>query len=234
MFRRRSGRPIVRTGVPDERATVCVRPCRRCRIRSVCGLHTYTGDSHRPSDARYEGHDFRIQQVLELVLVQIKVCIACASASPARGRGLCVKRLTVELKVLRIKGGDSGLVLWVVLYGARVIASVSAWIARGMRRTHVGCEVWVLEGLVHGQSFLRVECLRDANEQLSEHEGVGTNQRLGQEVQRLRGRLREHGAEGFPLLDGQRADVISRSSRGDTVELLQSRRACQRRAFHEM
>lgn len=37
-----------------------------------------------------------------------------------------MKRLTVELKVLRIKGGDSGLVLRVVLYGARMIATVSA------------------------------------------------------------------------------------------------------------
>ena len=187
---RTSGQRSASDRAADVGSGVCVRCIHTRAIVTV------------PSDARYEGHDFRIQQVLELVLVQIKVCIARASANPACDRKLGVKRLTVELKVLRIKGGDSGLVLWVVLYGARVIASVSAWIAREMRRTHVGREVWVLEGLVHGQSFLRVECLRDASERSSEHEGVGTNQRLGQEVQRLGGRLREHGAEGFPLLDG--------------------------------
>lgn len=77
-----------------------------------------------------------------------------------------MKQLTIELKVLRIKGGDSRLVLRVVLYGARMIASVSACIARRTRRTHVGREVWVLESLVHGQSLLRVECLRGTSQRV--------------------------------------------------------------------
>lgn len=39
----------------------------------VCAGRTWMGDGTVPLDTGHEGHDFRIQQVLELILVQIKV-----------------------------------------------------------------------------------------------------------------------------------------------------------------
>lgn len=72
----------------------------------------------------------------------------------------------------------------------------------------VGLEVWVLEGFLHRDSLHGVEC-----------------EQLLQEVECQVGRLGEQGAERHLLLERQRADVLSCSSRLDAVVVLHGGRA---------
>lgn len=119
-----------------------------------------SGRAGRLGEERVEGHDLVVEELFQLVLVQLFVCVRERSVRvllrvQERERGT---RRTVKLEVVGVERGRRRLVLGIVL---RETGRVSAQ-PRGLRQgrgTYVCGEVRVVERLGDGQPLLRVECL---------------------------------------------------------------------------
>lgn len=89
------------------------------------------------------------------------------------------------------------------------------------RATYICLEVWVCQRLLNSDTLFRVECLiSTVNKATLSGSTRSTHQALREEVYRQRACIREELCKRLALAEGQCADVVARSARGDRVELV--------------